>query len=63
MTNSDTVGNQQILLYNIVEEEVVNLLVPQIIIKNKSNFNIIFRFNFKADSVSPSGLFNTDIEL
>jgi hypothetical protein len=45
----------------IVKEDVVNLLVAQIIIKTKSNFNIIFRFNFKADSVSPSGLFNTDI--
>ena len=56
-------SKSQSLNLNVVVEDVVNLFVAQIIIKSKSNLNIIFRFNFKADSVSPSGLFNTDIEL
>ena len=56
-------SKSQSLNLNVVVEDVVNLFVAQIIIKSKSNLNIIVRFNFKADSVSPSGLFNTDIEL
>ena len=47
----------------IVEEDVVDLLVAQIIIKSKSNLNIIFWFNFKADSASLSGLFNSELSI
>ena len=38
-----------------------NLMVALMIIKNKSNFILFFQIT--ADSVSPSGLFNTDIDM
>ena len=47
----------------MVVEDGLNLWVAlEIVIKSKSNLSI-FNGRFKADSVSPSGLFNTDIEL
>ena len=43
---------------HVVVGDGFNLMVALMIIKNKSNFILLFQIT--ADSVSPSGLFNTE---